>query len=56
METMKKAFNDFVDDKYSDSEESIRSSVKDAINKKIKEKLNLKSDPINIDKVSDDKE
>jgi len=41
-----KAFDEFADEKYADSEETLRTEVKQAVNDFIKGKLDLEADPI----------
>lgn len=49
-EQIVKAFSDFVDKKYSDSEDTLRSAIKQEVNDHLKTKLELKNDPIYISK------
>lgn len=41
-----KAFDDFVDEKYADSEETLRTELRQAVNDFLKVKLDLSVDPI----------
>jgi len=47
------AFDKFVNDEYSDSEEILRKEIKQSVNDHLKTKLELEKDPIVID-TSDD--
>jgi hypothetical protein len=46
MSKTKEAFDDFHDEKYTDAEEKFTGIIKDKINDFLKDKLNLKNDPI----------
>lgn len=46
MENVKKAFDEFVDEKYADSEETLRTELRQAVNDFLKGKLDLAADPI----------
>jgi hypothetical protein len=41
-----KAFDEFVDEKYADSEETLRGELRQAVNDFLKNKLELDADPI----------
>lgn len=45
-EEIVKAFDAFVDERYADSEETLRVQIKQAVNDHLKNKLQLKADPI----------
>ena len=45
-EKIVKAFDEFVDEKYADSEETLRGELRQAVNDFLKDKLELESDPI----------
>ena len=47
-----KAFDEFVDEKYADSEETLRGELRQAVNDFLKNKLELDTDP--IQSVADD--
>lgn len=47
-----KAFDKFVDDKFAESEDILRTQIKQAVNDHLKDTLSLKKDPIEIE--SDD--
>ena len=42
------AFDKFVDDRYAESEEDLRSEIRKAVNDHLKNKLSLENDPIDI--------
>ena len=56
METdnIKKAFDAFVDEKYADSEETLRTELRQAVNDFLKGKLDLTADPIQTAATDDD--
>ena len=43
-----KAFDDFVEERYGDSEETLRGEIRKAVNDHIKDKLDLQNDPLDI--------
>lgn len=45
-EKIVKAFDEFVDEKYADSEETLRGELRQAVNDFLKDKLELDTDPI----------
>ncbi len=45
-ETITKAFDEFEKGKYTDSEDTLRGEIKQAVNDHLKGKLGLKKDPI----------
>lgn len=49
-----KAFDDFVEEKYADSEEGIRTELRQAVNDFLKGKLDLMADPIQSADSGDD--
>lgn len=49
-----KAFDDFVDEKYADSEETLRTELRQAVNDFLKGKLELSADPIQQAATADD--
>ena len=55
-EKVVKAFNDFTDEKYADSEDTLRSEIKQAVNDHLKDKLDLKNDPITQKSSNDEDE
>jgi len=48
------AFDKFVDDRYAESEEDLRSEIRKAVNDHLKNKLSLENDPIDISNTESD--
>lgn len=49
-EKIKQAFNDFEEDNYTKSSDTLRGEVRSEINDFLKKKLELKNDPLDINK------
>ncbi|MCK5020797.1 MAG: hypothetical protein KAS32_27495 [Candidatus Peribacteraceae bacterium] len=56
VEKIVKAFDEFSDGKYADSEDTIRSEVRQTVNDFLKTKLDLVKDPIQPEEGSNDNE
>lgn len=54
LENVQKAFDDFVEEKYADSEETLRGELRQAVNDFLKGKLELAADPIQTADTTDD--
>ncbi len=50
------AFDKFVDDKFADSEDILRTQIKQAVNDNLKDKLSLEKDPIDGVNQDDDEQ
>lgn len=47
---VKKAFDEFENEEYTKSSETLRNEIKNSVNDFLKDKLNLKNDPLDIEK------
>lgn len=48
-EKVAKVINDFADEKYADSEEGLRDIFRQSVGDHLKDKLNLKNNPISVE-------
>jgi hypothetical protein len=54
VDKIKQAFNDFEDEKYTNSSDILRKEIKQDINNFLKDKLQLKNDPLKIETDDDE--